>query len=139
MNNDNGANDAPYNGERPIVGQLETERQELQRRRLEHRMHFEFKQEQQQLLQERAQLLRDIEQLCQANERLCQANDDADARIVLTNRWRRPFQVQAITDHVLARAQQQQQLADSAEEDSDTVSPAMVELNPESNDIGQQQ
>ena len=131
MNNDNGANDAPYNGGRPIVGQLETERQELRRLRLEHHIPLE-EQEQQQLLQEQALLLR-------ANERLRQANDDADARIVLTNRWRQPFQVQAITDHVLARAQQQQQLADSAEEDSDTVSPAMVELNPESNDIGQQQ
>ena len=138
MNNDNGANDAPHDGERPVVGHLETERQELRRLRLGYRILVE-EQEQQRLLQERAQLLRDIERFRRANEWLRQANDDADARTVLTNRWRQPFQVQAITDHVLARAQQQQQLADSAEEDSDTVSPAMVESNSESNDIGQQQ
>ena len=128
MNNDNGANDGHNNGARPNVGLLETERQELNRLRLEHehamnRIGLEFELERQRLLLERAQLLRDI-------ERLHQVNDNADARIILTERRRQPFQVRAIADHVLARKQQQQQLADSAEEDADTVSPAMVESNP---------
>ena len=129
MNNDNGADDAPHNGERPVVDPLETERQELERRRLEHalmmrRLELEIARERQQLLLERERLRRNI--------------DDGDAHDVLISRWRQPFQIQAITNHVLAR-ERQQQLADSAEEDSDTVSPAMVELNPPTNDIGQQQ
>ena len=129
MNNDNGANDAHHDGERPVVDPLETERQELERRRLEHalmmrRLELEIARERQQLLLERERLRRTI--------------DDGDAQDVLMDRWRQPFQIRAITDHVLAR-ERQQQLADSAEEDSDTVSPAMVELNPPTNDIGQQQ
>ena len=124
MNNDNGA---PNDGARPVVEPLETERQELERRRLEHalmmrRLELEIARERQQLLLERERLRRNI--------------DEGDAQDVLMDRWRQPFQIRAITDHVLAR---EQQLADSAEEDSDTVSPAMVESNPPTNDIGQQQ
>ena len=78
MNNDNGANDAPHDGERPVVGHLETERQELQRRRLEHelmmrRLELEIARERQQLLLERERLRRNI--------------DNADARNVLISRW----------------------------------------------------
>ena len=129
MNNDNGANGVPNDGERPVVEPLETERQELERRRLEHalmmrRLELEIARERQQLLLERERLRRNI--------------DAGDAQDVLMDRWRQPFQIRAITDHVLAR-ERQQQLADSAEEDSDTVSPAMVESNPPTNDIGQQQ
>jgi len=51
MNNDNEANGANDNGDELHVGLLETERQELLRRRRE------FEQERQLLLQERAQLL----------------------------------------------------------------------------------
>ena len=51
MNNDNGANDANDHGDGHIVGQPETERQELLWLRRE------VEQERQRLLQERAQLL----------------------------------------------------------------------------------
>ena len=132
MNNDNGADDAPHNGERPVVDPLETERQELERERQElERRRLEHAIIMRQLELERQQLLLE-------RERLRRAVDDGDAQGVLMNRWRQPFQIRAITGHVLAQ-ERQQQLADSAEEDSDTVSPAMVELNPPTNDIGQQQ
>ena len=56
MNNDNEANDANDNSDELFVGQPETERQELLRRRRE------FEQERQMLLQERAQLLLETQQ-----------------------------------------------------------------------------
>ena len=130
MNNDNEADDAPHNGERPVVNPLETERQELERERRE----LEIRRLEHEIAMRRLELER--QQLLIERERLRRAVDDGDAQDVLMNRWRQPFQIQAIADHVLAR---EQQLADSAEEDSDTVSPAMVELNPPTNDIGQQQ
>ena len=130
MNNDNGANDTGNNGDRPNVGLLETERQELNPLRLE------FEPERQRLLQECAQLQREIEQLWQAIE------DDADALTVLLERARQPFQVWAMETQVLAWEQQQQQLlqqADLMEEDTDVVSPTIVEPNPQSTKLSQQQ
>ena len=121
MNNDNGANDTNNNGNRAVVDLLETERQELNRLRRK----FEIKMRM--LQQERVQLLRERDRLVRVVQ---ETEDDADARDVLLERRQQPFQVRAITLQVLAREQQQQQLADSVEEDTDTVSPAMVEPNP---------
>ena len=118
MNNDNGANDANNNGNRAVVNLLEAERKALNRLRrgFEHEMR-RLQQERVQLLRERDRLVREIE-------------DNADAQDILMERRQQPFQVRAITLQVLAREQQQQQLANSVEEDTDTVYPTMVEPNP---------
>jgi len=122
MNNDNGANDANDNGDELVVGQPETERQELLRLRLE------FEQARQQMLQEREQLLREIQRLRQETQ------DDADVHAIEMERRRQLFQAQAFANHNLTGEQQQQQQAESveedAEEDADAVSSSMVEPNP---------
>jgi len=127
VNNDNRANDANDNGnndngDKLVVGQPETERQELLRPRRE------FEQARQRMPQEQEQLLRDIQRLRQETQ------DDADAHTIEMERRRQLFQVQAFANHALEREQQQQQQAESAEEgadeDTDAVSLSMVKPNP---------
>ena len=126
MNNDDETNDANDNGNRIIVAQPETERQELLRLRLE------LARGQQQLEAERLEaerLLQEQVQLIQLRHGLVhKVQDDADARMVLAATRNQLPQVLAFVAHVATEQHQQAEFAeDDGEENADTVSSPIVE------------
>lgn len=124
MNNDDETNDANDHGNRIVVAQPETERQELLRLRLE------VARGQQRLEAERLeaeQLLQEQVQLIQLRHGLVHnIQDDADARIVLAATRNQLPQVLAFVAHV-ATEQQAESAEDDGEENADTVSSPIVE------------
>jgi len=126
MNNDDETNDANDNGNRIIVAQPETERQELLRLRLE------LVRGQQRLEAERLEaerLLQEQVQLIQLRHGLMQnIQDDADARMVLAATRNQLPQVLAFVAHVATEQHQQVKSAeDDGEENADAVSSPIVE------------
>jgi len=129
MNNDDETNDANDNGNRIVVAQPETERQDLLRLRLE------MTRGQQRLEAERLEaerLLQEHVQLLQLRHCLMQnIQDDADARMVLTATRNQLPQVLAFITHIATEQRQQAESAeDDGEENAETVSSPIVESNP---------
>jgi len=128
MNNDDETNDANDNGNRIVVAQPETERQELLRLRLvmargQQRLEAE-RLEAERLLQEQVQLIQLRHGLMQ------NIQDDADARMVLVATRNQLPQVLAFVAHVATEQHQQAKSAeDDGEENADTVSSPIVESN----------
>jgi len=129
MNNDDETNDANDNGNRFVVAQPETERQELLRLRLE-MAHGQQRLEAERLEAER--LLQEQAQLLQLRHGLMQnIQDDEDARMVIAATRNQLPQVLAFIAHVATEQHQQAESAeDNEEENADTVSSPIVESNP---------
>jgi len=128
MNNDDETNDANNHGNRIVVAQPETERQELLR------LQLEMACGQQRLEAERLEaegLLQEQLQLIQLHHGLMQnIQDNADACMVLAATRNQIPQVLAFVTHVATEQRQQAESAgDDGEENADTVSSPIVESN----------